>query len=158
MSKTKEPCFSTTTKLNQGNQIKKFSKREKSFLRRFSIDQLLKRIHQKFVSLSSDGWLKAFERLDQKPELFHWTSPTPDEPDFGWFWTSTDAYFCRHQELKMSTVSPTLNNVGQIEAGSHEHLREVCLAHLNLIHKMSEAILAKDRQIKVLKENNSQVI
>ena len=64
-------CFSTTTILNQGNQIKKFSKREKSFLRRFSIDQLLKRIHQKFVSLSSDGWLKAFERLDQKPELFH---------------------------------------------------------------------------------------
>jgi len=57
----------------------------------------------------------------------------------------------------MSAAVATLNNVGQIEAGSHEHLREVCMAHLNLIHKMSEAILAKDRQIKSLKESNFQV-
>jgi hypothetical protein len=40
---------------------------------------------------------------------------------------------------------------------SDSSLREVCLTHLNLIHKMSETILEKDRQIKVLKENNSQV-
>jgi hypothetical protein len=41
--------------------------------------------------------------------------------------------------------------------GNPQELREVCLAHLKLIHKMSEAILAKDRQIKHLKETNRQV-
>jgi hypothetical protein len=50
-----------------------------------------------------------------------------------------------------------MNNASQAPMDSEDHLREVCLAHLNLIHKMSETILAKDRQIKILKENNQQV-
>ena len=46
----------------------------------------------------------------------------------------------------------------KIGSTTNEHLRDVCLEHLTLIHKMSETILAKDRQIKVLKESNHQVI
>jgi hypothetical protein len=59
---------------------------------------------------------------------------------------------------KMSLpVEPVNPSPSQFKSGTHEHLREVCLAHLNLIHKMSETIIAKDRQIKILKENNQQV-
>lgn len=46
----------------------------------------------------------------------------------------------------------------QSKSGSSaEHLRDVCLEHLTLIHKMSETIQAKDRQIKILRESNNQV-
>ena len=55
--------------------------------------------------------------------------------------------------MSTAVIEPSIN-AGQ---NTHEHYREVCLAHLNLIHKMSETILAKDRQIKILKESNQQV-
>jgi len=56
-------------------------------------------------------------------------------------------------------MSVLVDPVSQFKMGSttNEHLRDVCLEHLTLIHKMSETILAKDRQIKVLKERNHQV-
>jgi hypothetical protein len=56
-------------------------------------------------------------------------------------------------------MSVLVDPVSQFKIGSttNEYLRDVCLEHLTLIHKMSETILAKDRQIKVLKESNHQV-
>jgi len=115
-----------------------------------------KRSSKLLIKAPMDRW-SSLNRPYFNKKTFLKSSTSSDEPDIGGLESSADVNICRNLELKMSAAVATLNNVGQIEAGSHEHLREVCMAHLNLIHKMSEAILAKDRQIKSLKESNFQV-
>jgi hypothetical protein len=54
--------------------------------------------------------------------------------------------------LKMPSAAATT-----MSSNDTESLQDVCLEHLKLINKMSEVIVAKNREIRMLKSDNQKV-
>lgn len=58
----------------------------------------------------------------------------------------------------MSEIGIPPSVIPDLNPEPHRHLKDVCSAQLDLILKMSETILAKDRQLRLLRQDNQELL